>query len=80
MLVCSALIVKKKIHFNAYIFFPKIFNVYTYSKFVNAFVPMKSLDMKVFLCAKITPYEIYTLQRLKASGMLNDGMVDILKY
>ena len=29
---------------------------------------------------KITPYEIYTLQRLKATGMLNDGMVNVLKY
>ena len=80
MLVCSALIVKKIDSFQCVHFFSKILDVYTYSKFVNAFVPMKSLDMKVFLCAKITPYEIYTLQRLKTSGMLNDGMVDILKY
>ena len=35
---------------------------------------------EVFQCTKITPYEIYTLQRFKAAGMLNDGLVDILKY
>ena len=30
----------------------------------------------VFQCAKITRYEIYTMQRLKATGILNDGTVE----
>ena len=61
-------------------FCAKILYVYTYSKFFHDFVPIKILDMKVFPCAKITPYEIYTLQRLKATRMRDDGVVDIMKY
>ena len=53
----------------------------TNSKFVNDF-PVKIFDIfekKYFNVPKL-PHLKYILQRLKASVMLNDGLVDIPKY